>query len=139
MSEMGSILEFTENLKDAEAPKALGNVELPGEITGADYGLSKSSGRPQVDVTFRIKPEDYPADYEDVGSFPDGKTVHFYLNASDEKVARFRMRQFCEAIGAKLGAKIDINDWIGKTAMLSLGVDDFEGVDRERILRVKSL
>ncbi|MBU2051492.1 MAG: hypothetical protein KKH61_21285 [Gammaproteobacteria bacterium] len=136
---MGSILEFTENLKDAEAPKALGNIDVPGEITGATSGLSKSSGRKQVDVVFRIKPEDFPVDYEDAASFADGKTVHFYLSGMDDKVSRFRMRKFCESIGAKLGAKIDVNDWIGKSAMLSLGADEFEGVDRERILRVSSL
>lgn len=136
---MGSILEFTENLKDAEAPKSLPAGDVPGEVTGADYGLSKSSGRPQVDISFRIKPDDYPADYEDAASFPDGKTVHYYLSAGDDKVSRFRLRQFIEAIGGKLGTRIDVNDWIGKSAMLTLGVDAFEGVDRERILRVSSL
>ena len=136
---MGSILEFTENLKDAEAPKALGNIDVPGEITGAVNGLSKSSGRKQVDVTFRIKPDDFPPDYEDVNSFADGKTVHYYLSGEDDKVSRYRMRKFVEAIGGKLGAKVDVNDWIGKSAMLTLGVDTFEGVDRERIQRVSSL
>lgn len=136
---MGSILEFTENLKDAEAPKALPAGDIPGEVTGAEYGLSKSSGRPQVDISFRIKPDDYPPDYEDAVSFPDGKIVHFYLGAGDDKVSRFRLRQFIESIGGKLGTRVDINDWIGKSAMLTLGVDPFEGVDRERILRVSSL
>lgn len=136
---MGSILEYTENLKDAEAPKALGNIDVPGEITGAVNGLSKSSGRKQVDVTFRIKPDDFPPDYEDVASFADGKSVHYYLSGTDDKVSRYRMRKFCESIGAKLGTKLDINDWVSKNAMLTLGVDNFEGVDRERILRVSSL
>ena len=135
---MGSILEFSENLKDATAPEALPAGDYPAEITGAEYGISQNSGNPRVDITFRVKPEDYPADYADAASFPDGKTVHFYLTARDDKVSRFRIRQFCEAIGAKLGAKLDINDWVGKSAVITLSPDEFEGVDRERCNRVKS-
>lgn len=135
---MGSILEFSSNLKDAEAPKALPAGDYPAEITGAEYGVSQNSGNPRVDITFRIKPEDYPADYEDADQFPDGKSVHFYLTAKDDKVSRFRIRKFCESIGAKLGAKVDVNDWIGKSAMVTLIPDEFEGVDRERMTKVSS-
>lgn len=136
---MGSIIEFSQNLKDAEAPEALPPGDYPGEIVAAEYGLSQSSGKPRVDVTFRIKPEDFPADYKDVDSFADGKQLHFYLGASDDKATRFRFRKFLEAIGAKLSAKVDVNDWIGKSAMLTLTNEEFEGVDRERVQRVSSL
>ncbi len=136
---MGSILEFTENLKDAEAPQSLPPSDYPGEVQSAELGLSNSSGKPRIDVTFRIKPEDFPADYVDAASFADGKVVHFYLAATDDKASRFRVRKFIESIGAKLGSKIDLNDWVGKNAMLTLGTDEYDGVERERILKVSSL
>jgi hypothetical protein len=135
---MGSILEFSQSLKDAQAPEALAAGDYPAEIVGAEYGVSQNSGKPRVDITFKVKPEDYPADYVDAESFADGKQMHFYLSAQDDKASRFRVRKFCEAIGAKLGAKIDINDWIGKTAVISIIPDEYEGVDRERISRVNA-
>lgn len=136
---MGSMIEFSQNLKDAEAPEALPPNDYPGEITVAEYKVSASSGKPMVDVTFRIKPEDFPADYPDADAFADGKQLHFYLGVADDKLGRFRVRKFLEAIGVKLGAKTDVNDWVGKVAMLTITNEEFEGVDRERVSRVSSL
>lgn len=135
----GSILEFSEDLKDAEAPTSLPAGDYTGEVVAAENGTSANSGKDRAAVTFRIKPEDYPADYEDANEFPDGKQVTFYVGTEDTKPARFRLRKFMEAIGvAPKGKKIDVNEWIGKTAILEIIPDEYEGIERERIKHVKS-
>ena len=138
MSEMGSIIEFASDISDAEAPKALPAGDYVAEITGAELGTSQSSGKPRVKVDFRIKPEDFPADYEDADSFADGKIVSHYVGVADDKAARFRLRKFCEAIGAPMGSKLDINEWIGKQAILTIEPDEYEGVERERSRKVEA-
>lgn len=138
MSEMGSILEYSQDISDAEAPVALPAGDYPAKIVAAELGTSQSSGKARVDVTWRIAPEDFPADYEDADSFADGKDVHQYISAEDTKASRFRMKKFCEAIGAKTGGRLDLNDWIGKSAIVTLEQDEYEGVPRERFRKVEA-
>jgi len=137
MSELGSILDYTTDIADAEAPVALPAGDYPAKIVAAEVGTSQSSGKKRVDVTFRIMPEDFPADYEDAESFPDGKDVHAYVSAEDTKAARFRMKKFCEAIGAAMSSRLDVNDWIGKSAIITIEPDEFEGIERERFKKVE--
>lgn len=139
MSELGSILDYSDDIADAEAPKALPAGDYVASITGAEVGTSQSSGKPRVAVVFTIAPEDFPADYEDAESFADGKNITHYAGASDDKASRFRMRRFIEAIGAPLGSKIDVNDWVGRKAMITIRPEEFEGIERERIAKVEAL
>lgn len=138
MSDLGSILDYSADLAEAEAPVALPAGDYPVRIVAAELGTSQSSGKARVDVTFRIQPEDFPADYEDAESFPDGKDVHMYVSAEDTKAARFRMRKFCEAIGSTLSSRLDINEWIGKSAILTIEPDAYEGIERERARKVEA-
>lgn len=138
MSEMGSIIEYSEDVSEAEAPKALPASDYPVTITGAELGISQNSGKARVEVTMTVAPEDYPADYEDAESFPDGKVVKHYISAEDTLQARFRMRRFCEAIGAPASKKIDLNSWVGREAMASLEPDTYDGIERERCKGVSS-
>lgn len=137
MSE-GSILEFSTDISDAEAPVALPAGDYPAKIISAEVGTSSNSGKQRVDVTFRIQPEDFPADYEDAESFADGKDVHAYISVEDTKAAKFRLRKFIEAIGAKAGGKIDVNEWVGKSAIVTIEQDEYEGVPRERFRKVEA-
>lgn len=137
--EMGSIIEYTDDLSDAQAPTSLPASDYPGEITQVEVALSKSSGKPRAAVTFKIAPEDFPADYEDADAFEDGKLVTTYISCADDKASRWRMRRFCESIGAPLGNNLDTNSWIGRKALLAIEPDEYEGVQRERIRKVESL
>lgn len=138
MSEMNSIITYAEDLADAEAPVALPKNDYPAEIVAATDDVSANSGKRRADVTFVIKPEDFPADYADAESFPDGKQVHYYVSSEPDKGSRFRMKKFCQAIGAPMGSQLDLNEWIGKVAIVSIEQDDFEGVPRERITKVQA-
>lgn len=136
--ELGSILEYQETLANAEAPAALPANDYPAEISAAEVVKSASSGKLNVKVTFVIKPEDFPADFEDADSYADGLTLSHYVPAEPDKKARFRMRKFLETIGVKLTAKIDVNDMVGKRAILSTRVEAYEGIDQTRIASVQS-
>ncbi len=139
MSDMGNILEFASDITEAEAPKALPANDYPATIMQAEVGISQSSGKQRVAVTFRIEPEDFPADYEDADEYPDGKEVMHYVSVAQDKGAMFRLKQFCQKIGAPTGNKIDVNEWIGKRATLAVEPDEFEGVERERVRKVEAL
>ena len=134
--DLGSIIEYAETLADADAPSALPPGDYPAQVTLTSLGTSQTSGKQRVEVQFRIKPEDFPADYGDAESFQDGKTVRHYVGAEADRAARFRMRKFCEAIGAPLSSTVDINDWIGKTAVLTISNEEFEGIPQERVRKV---
>jgi hypothetical protein len=137
-NDLGSILEFSEDISDAEAPKALPSGDYLAKIVSAENGTSASSGKSRGDVTFRIAPEDFPADFEDAGEFPEGLDVHFYPSTEDNKTSRFRLRKFVEAIGGKTGGRIDMNEWIGKQAVITLESETFEGIERNRIRKVEA-
>lgn len=140
MSDNGSMLDYElADLADAEAPSALPEGDYPAEIIGTAMHVSASTGKPSVKVDFVIKPEDYPADYIDAASYPEGKTVSFYIGAGKDRPAQFRMAQFLKAIKAPTISPININDWLGLSGKLVLKADEYEGIQRERITRVESL
>lgn len=136
--ENGSILDFSSDISDAEAPVALPAGDYPAKITAAEVGTSKA-GKRMVNVTFTIAPEDFPPDYEDAESYADGKTITAYLGAEDTKAAKFRLRKFCESIGAPASSKLDVNEWIGKKASITIAQEEFEGVPRERYKKAEAL
>lgn len=136
--ELGSILDFSTDIADAEAPVALPAGDYPAKIVAAEVGTSNSSGKKRVDVTFRITPEDFPADYEDAESFADGKDVHAYVSVEDNKASRFRLKKFLQSIGAPMTSRLDVNDWIGKSAVITIEADEYEGVERERFRKVEA-
>lgn len=136
--ELGSILDFSSDIGDAEAPAALAAGDYPVVVSGAELGTSSTSGKRRVEVTFHIEPEDFPADYPDAESFPDGKDVKFYVGVEDNAASRFRLRKFCEAIGAPMSSRMDINEWVGKKAIATIEEDEYEGIKRERVRKVEA-
>ena len=135
--EMQSIVEFSEDVSTAEAPPALPAGEYEAEIRKAEIKISNSTGNRYASVTFVIPPEQYPADY-DVSAAADGKTISYNLvPLEDNPTSRFRLRRFIENIGAKGGKSVDVNDWIGLTAILEIQPGSWEGVPREEIKGVK--
>jgi hypothetical protein len=134
---MPSVIEFQDDVSTAEAPPALPAGEYEAEVRKAEQKVSQTSGYRYAAVTFHIPPEQFPADY-DASAFPDGKTMTYNLvSLEDNPSSRFRLRKFIEAIGGKGGKQIDLNDWIGLSAVLELQPGEWEGVPREEIKRVK--
>jgi hypothetical protein len=137
MSDVSSILEFSEDVATAEAVPPLPEGDYPAEIRAASVKTGQTSGKPYGAVQFFIAPESYPADYTD--GDPDGVLLTYSrVSVEDTPASRHRLRKFVEAIGAKAGTKIDMNEWIGLTATVSIKHDTYEGEKRAAIQRVIS-
>jgi hypothetical protein len=135
MSEVNSVLEFSEDISNAEPPVPLPVGDYPAEIRGAEKKTSQRTGNDYIKVDFFVAPENYPADYTEGN--PDGEILSFMrLSAEDTPRARHRMRKFCEAIGAPTGTKVDLNGWVGLTATVSIAEEEYEGEKRAVIAKV---
>lgn len=130
-----SIIEYASSLDEAEAPVPLPAGDYPAEIRGVERKTS-GKGNEYINVTFFISPENYPADYTD-GS-EDGAILSYGRLSPDDTVrARYGMKRFAEAIGAKTSTKqVDLNEWIGCTAIVTVVNDTYEGMPTAQIKKV---
>lgn len=130
-----SIVEFSEDISQAEAPEPLPPGEYPATIRGAEIKTSQRGTR-YAAVTFMVSPDEFPADYP-VENAPDGKVlVYRRCSMEDNPQARYMLRNFIEAIGATASKRIDVNEWIGLDAVIQVENEEYEGVMREQIARV---
>lgn len=122
-----SLIEYEDDLENAEAPPLLPQGDYPAEIRSAERKASKNKeGAEYVQVQFYISPDDYPADADDLD--PDGVILSYMrLNPANTVKARFGMKKFVSAIGGTLGKSLDLNDWIGKTAIVTVEHSPFDG------------
>jgi len=133
MSDM-SLIEYDTDLGEAEAPVPLPPGDYPAEIRGAEIKTS-GAGNQYVSVTFHIAPEAYPADYTEGNE--DGTILSFgRLSPEPTQRARWTMKKFTEAIGAKQGKTLDLNDWIGLNAIVTVVNEPYEGVQQANIKKV---
>ena len=87
-----SMISFSEDLSDAEAPLPLPERDYPATITDAARHHTQD-GRPMIKTTWKINEEDFPVDF-DPGMAPGGKTITHFLMADDTPASRFRVRRF---------------------------------------------
>lgn len=137
--ELPSVVSFTQDISEAEPPPALPAQDYEAEIRAVAPKVSQNSGNTYAEVMFYIDPSQYPVDF-DVENAPDGKTIPYRrVLLTDNQQARYRIRKFCEAIGAAMGRDIDLNDWIGLRASVTIQHESVEGVDRENIVKVSAI
>lgn len=129
-----SIIEYSDDLGNAEAPVPLPIGDYPAEIRGAVIKTS-GKGNQYVEVQLYISPESYPADYTD-GSEDGAILTYGRLSPDDTQRARYGMRKFAEAIGAPTGKKVDMNEWLGLNAIVTVAHDTYEGETRAQIKKV---
>lgn len=132
--DLDSIVSFSDDLSNAEAPEPLPEREYPATITETTKSESKA-GDPMAVIKFKINEEDYPADY-DAGNAPGGKTLTNWLVMQDTPAGRHRVRKFLEAIGAPLSKSVNVKEWVGLNATITIKHEEYEGQMRERITRV---
>jgi len=136
MADQPSIVEFSESIAEQEPPVPLPVGEYPAEIRGAARKTSQTSGNDYAAVQFYISADAYPADYTE--GDPDGMLLTYNrVSLQDTPAARHRIRKFCEAIGAPPPTtKLDLNDWVGRTATVAIQHDTYEGETRAVIGKV---
>jgi hypothetical protein len=132
--DLSTILDFSEDIADAEAPDPLPEREYKALITKSESRLS-AKGRRMAAVTFTIPPEEYPADYP-LENAPEGKQVTHYIMADDNPQDRYRMKKFCETIGAPMARSLNVGSWLGLEASIQIKHEEYEGVKRERVAKV---
>ncbi len=131
---MSSIIEYTEDLANAEAPVPLPAGDYPAEIRAAERKTS-AKGNDYINVTFFISADAYPADFTE--GDPDGQILSYgRLSPDNTTRARYGMKKFAESIGAPASKNIDLNDWVGLTALVTVAHDEYEGETRAQIKKV---
>ena len=136
MSEDQTIFEFSEDISEAEAPDPLPPGDYEGEIRAVAGARSQSTDNQYAAVSFIIPPDQFPADYDSTNA-PDGMTIIYRrVPLEDDRRSRFFLRRFCDAIGAPMSKTIDLTEWLGKMAKLTVANEDWEGLPRSVITRV---
>lgn len=133
-SEPTSLMEFSSDLSEAEAPPPLPVGEYPATIVKAEIKDSQK-GNKYLALMFRIEPESYPADFIDGN--PEGETLAYNrLVLQDTPQGRYRARKFNESVGAPNSTRIDPNEYMGLTATVGIVHDTWEGEKRAQIAKV---
>lgn len=134
-----SILEFGSDIASAEAPPPLPAGEYPATIETVEEKVSQTSGKNYLGVTLRVARDNFPADFDAEGAFEDGVPLSYNrLVTEDNARARYNMRKWCEAIGAKMGKQIDPSEWIGLSCKVKIKLDTYEGEKRPQIAGVSA-
>jgi|TARA_R110000822_G_scaffold121725_7_gene255598 hypothetical protein len=136
MEELSSIIEFSVDLKNQEAPEPLPAGSYTGVIRKAEVKESQR-GTMYGAISFHIGADQFPADFKDGPE--DGLTlVYRRVGLEDNPQARYGTKRFMESIGAPLSKKVDVNEWVGMESALDVVHDTYEGVTRAVIDRVRA-
>jgi len=136
MEELSSIIEFSVDLKNQEAPEPLPAGSYTGVIRKAEVKESQR-GTMYGAISFHIGADQFPADFKDGPD--DGLTlVYRRVGLEDNPQARYGTKRFMESIGAPLSKKVDVNEWVGMESAIDVIHDTYEGVTRAVIDRVRA-
>ncbi len=134
-----SLITFSQNIADAEAPAPLPPGEYEGVCVAAEPGLSKSSGNPMLPLKFKITADQFPVDWES-GGVDELDFTYNRLTTRDTAQDRFRMKNICIALGVPMSNNIDPNDFVGKRAKLVIETGkDLEGNPRADLAKILPL
>lgn len=134
--ELGSIIEFTHDIDDAEAPIPLPEGTYEAEIKSVEAKMS-TNDKKYAAVGFYISPDAYPADYP-LEEAPDGLTIFYRrLSLENNKMSRFNLRRFIQNIGAPpVGRTLDMTQWVGLRGKVVVKHDTWEDTKRPVIDKV---
>ena len=131
-----SIVEFSDDIGDAEAPTPLPTGIYEASIRAVEQKESQRATK-YAAVSFFISPEQYPVDFTDGN--PEGMTlVYRRVSLEDNPNSRYNLKRFLTAIGAPLGKRIDLSEWIGCVANVEITHDSYEGVVRAQIAKINA-
>lgn len=131
-----SILEFSQDISEAEAPPPLPVGEYNATVEAIDTRTSNTTGRDYLSISLRVSPDDFPPDF-DATSYPEGVILNYNrLGVEDNARNRYNMRKWCEALQAPMGKQVDPNDWVGLSCRVGIIHRPWEGEDRPNINKV---
>lgn len=130
MSELPNILTFSEDLANAEAPAPLPVGTYRGTVHHVETKAGKTSGKPVIHISYRISPDQFPADY--THGNPDGEILTTYVSADDTPRNRYQLRRLCEHHGVAPSRQIDVTGFLGQDVTLQVTHETYNGEDRAR-------
>lgn len=122
-----SLLTFSKNIADAEAPPQLPPGEYKAICIAAVDKVAASSGNPMLTLTLQVPRTEFPADF-DPGEGVDELTFTLNVVARDIPADRYRMKNTCNAFKVAMSNSIDPNDFVGKEARARIRI----GLDLEK-------
>ena len=140
MSEMKTLFKLSADLNEVEQPPLLPKGKYLATIRQAGGKLSARDNY-YAEVMFHISTDQYPVDY-DASISPDGLELAYRrvpLESEDHPIdgkQLWTLKNFVTTIGAPLSNEIDLNEWIGLTAVVEVDHETYEGIDREVIKKV---
>lgn len=135
--ELGSVFEYTNDISKAEAPPPLPARSYVGSVTGAVAKYNKNGGK-YASVEFTISPDQFPPDFAAVQS--DAVKLRYnFVPLDDTAQSRYRLKKFCEAIRAPVSRRVDLNDFMGKSASVVITAGEYNGEPQAQIKSVEAL
>lgn len=135
---METMLEYSEDIASAEAPNPLPARDYIGEVRSVKKAISKTSGKTYFDIGLYIDPAQYPVDYTDGN--PDGTVLHYRrLLYEDTPQGRYNMRRMCETLNVPMSTRINLAEWIGKKAKVTVTHETYEGLPRHQADRLSRI
>lgn len=129
-----SIITFSEDISEQEAPEPLPVGEYRLVIAAVEPKESKKKGTAYAEVTFLVSADQFPVDFE--GNENGELIVYRRASLEDNPRSRFLLRHFLESIGAPMAKNIDLTDWLGLECMGTITHEIYEGVTKHVIDRV---
>jgi hypothetical protein len=133
-----SVLEFSSDVSQQEAPPALPARTYPATCTAAS--VRPSSSKPEnnlLNLEFTIDPSTFPAD------FPESDPVKLFWNRNvvnqDTARARYQLKLLCDKMKVMASRKIDVNDFVGKQVNLKVKNGSWQGVPRAEIEAIEPI
>lgn len=135
MSDTPSIVSYSEDVSQQDAPAPLPVREYIGTVKTAEVKDSQKTGKQYLQINFHVGPDQYPADFTDGN--PDGETLSWMRTPiSDDPRGRFAMKSLCQILGVVSSKQVDLNDMIGKDAKLVIKHSQYEGQNRAEIAKL---
>lgn len=134
---VNNILHYDDDITTAERPDPLPEGEYEGVVDRAEVKTSARTGNKYVDIIFKVPSEQFPADY-DLSLAPNGVSLRHMVMYSQSPRDKFAMRKFCETIGASTGAQINLGEWQGLSAKLTVAHETYEGEKNAKIKKVEA-
>lgn len=110
-----ALLNFSQNIADAEAPPQLPPGEYRCICSAATDKIAASSGNPMLTLTLQVPRSEFPADFEP-GDGVDELTFTLNIVARDIPADRWRMKNACRSFGVPMSSNIDPSDFVGREA-----------------------
>lgn len=135
-----TIIDLDMNLEDMEDFEILPDGQYPAECTQAEVRTS-AKGNQFFYTMWKIDPAAYPIDYDKANN-PNGTILNYSLvqvPTPGDRRSITNVKKFMAAMGLSLKtSSIDCSQWVGKTAMVTVGNEDYQGEDRNRITRIEN-